>query len=123
MSTVIISAILVVIVTAIIINLVSNKKKGKSSCGGKCSSCCAGCARCKKLAPGLHSTVVEIDGMQCHMCESHINDAIRSAMDVKKIRSSYKQGLCEIISTSLLDDQKLKETIEKAGYTVTRIYH
>ena len=31
----------------------------------------------------MMKTTVEIDGMMCPMCESHINEAIRKAMKVK----------------------------------------
>ena len=31
-------------------------------------------------------TTVKIDGMACSMCEAHINDAIRKAFPVKKVR-------------------------------------
>ena len=32
----------------------------------------------------MHKTTVKIDGM---MCESHVNDAIRAKMSVKKVRT------------------------------------
>ena len=34
-------------------------------------------------------TVLTIDGMACGMCESHVNDAIRNALRVKKVTSSH----------------------------------
>lgn len=33
--------------------------------------------------------VVSVDGMQCGMCEAHVNDAVRQAFPVKKVRSSH----------------------------------
>lgn len=35
---------------------------------------------------------LKIDGMACGMCESHINDAVRSAFPVKKVTSSHTRG-------------------------------
>lgn len=32
---------------------------------------------------------VEVDGMMCGMCESHVNDAVRKAFPVKKVNSSH----------------------------------
>ena len=37
-------------------------------------------------------TTLTIDGMMCGMCESHMNDAIRGAFDVKKVTSSHSNG-------------------------------
>ena len=31
---------------------------------------------------------IKIDGMQCGMCESHVNDSIRRAFPVKKVTES-----------------------------------
>ena len=32
----------------------------------------------------MTKTTLKIDGMMCGMCESHMNDAIRNAFNVKK---------------------------------------
>ena len=37
-------------------------------------------------------TIVRVDGMMCGMCESHINDAVRSHFQVKKVSSSHTKG-------------------------------
>ena len=34
-------------------------------------------------------TIVQVDGMMCGMCESHINDAIRSHFQVKKVSGGW----------------------------------
>ena len=31
---------------------------------------------------------IEVTGMMCSMCESHVNDAVRKAFPVKKVTSS-----------------------------------
>lgn len=66
-------------------------------------------------------TMLKIDGMMCGMCESHVNDAIRSAFDVKKVTSSHSSGETEIISEAAVDEAKLKEVIEKDGYKVLSV--
>ena len=40
----------------------------------------------------MTKTVLKIDGMMCGMCESHVNDAIRTAFAVKKVSSSHAKG-------------------------------
>ena len=37
-------------------------------------------------------TVLKIDGMMCSMCESHVNDCIRAAFNVKKVSSKGRDG-------------------------------
>ena len=64
----------------------------------------------------MYETKVKIDGMMCGMCESHINDAIRSAFSVKKVSTSHSKGEADIISEEPIDEAKLRETITKTGY-------
>ena len=45
----------------------------------------------------MTKTTLEVDGMMCGMCESHVNEAIRKALDVKKVSSSHSKGRTEII--------------------------
>ena len=66
-------------------------------------------------------TIIKIDGMMCNMCESHVNDAIRNAVKVKKVESSHSKGETEIISEEALDENLLKEIVEKDGYKVLGI--
>ncbi len=52
----------------------------------------------------MTKTTLEVDGMMCGMCESHVNEAIRKALDVKKVSSSHSKGRTEIISENPLDE-------------------
>ncbi len=63
-------------------------------------------------------TTLTIDGMMCSMCEAHVNDAVRDAMQVKSVKSSHKKGTTEIISEQAPDLQTVKDAIEKTGYRV-----
>ena len=63
-------------------------------------------------------TTLQIDGMACGMCESHVNDAVRNACKVKKVTSSHKKGECEIISEEPLDEGALRSAISDMGYLV-----
>ena len=53
-------------------------------------------------------TVLTIDGMACAMCESHVNDTVRSTCPVKKVTSSHMKGKTEILSEQPLEEEKLK---------------
>ena len=63
-------------------------------------------------------TTLQIEVMACAMCESHVNDAIRSVAAVKKVTSSRKKGTSEILSDIPLDERKIRTTIEATGYRV-----
>ena len=60
-------------------------------------------------------TILDIDGMMCGMCESHMNDAIRNAFEVEKVTSSHTKGTTEIISKEPLSREALTEAVEKTG--------
>lgn len=66
-------------------------------------------------------TVLTIEGMSCGMCEAHINETIRRNFKVKRVNSSHKKNLTEIISEEPLNKQILKDVIGSTGYTLTSI--
>ncbi len=59
---------------------------------------------------------VNVDGMQCGMCEAHINDAVRNAFPVKKVVSSHSKKRTVILAKQDIDDQKLRDCINGTGY-------
>lgn len=64
---------------------------------------------------------LKVDGMACGMCESHINDCVRSHFPVKKVTSSHTKGETVILTEEPLDEAALKAAIEATGYTVTGV--
>lgn len=65
--------------------------------------------------------VLQIDGMQCGMCESHINDAVRREFKVKSVSSSHSKNITEIISPEPLDEVRLENLIHNTGYELRSI--
>ena len=63
-------------------------------------------------------TVLTIDGMACAMCESHVNDTVRSTCPVKKVTSSHTKGETVILSEQPLDEAALRAAIDATGYRV-----
>lgn len=145
-----VSAVLVIIVGLIIYKMIKDKKSGKSSCscGGSCSGCgmAGSCHKSGKSGSFPDGSVdqgsetqglvnvsqiedrnvvkkitMKIDGMMCGMCESHVNDAIRSNLNVKKLKTSHSTGLSEFLTNDVVSDESLKEIIEKTGYRVLDI--
>lgn len=62
-------------------------------------------------------TTAHIEGMQCGMCESHINEAIRNALPVKKVTSSHIKKETVILSEKEINEADLRDVIDKTGYT------
>lgn len=69
----------------------------------------------------MFKVTLKIDGMACGMCESHVNETIRKNFDVKKVTSSHKKGITEIITETSLDEESLKKAIGETGYKVLSI--
>lgn len=145
-----VSAVLVIIVGLIIYTMIKDKKSGKSSCscGGSCSGCgmagsCHKSGKSDSFSDGsvdqgsetqglvnvlqiedrnvVKKITMKIDGMMCGMCESHVNDAIRSNLNVRKLKTSHSTGLSEFLTNDVVSDESLKEIIEKTGYRVLDI--
>jgi copper chaperone CopZ len=64
---------------------------------------------------------VQVEGMQCGMCESHVNDAVRKAFPVKKIKSSHTKKQTILVTEAAIDEEKLRDIINETGYTVRGI--
>lgn len=64
---------------------------------------------------------LQVEGMQCGMCEAHVNDTVRKAFPVKKVTSSHGKGQTVILSELPLDEQALLKVINATGYTVQGI--
>ena len=64
----------------------------------------------------MRKITLKIDGMMCGMCESHINDAVRSAFRVKKVTSSHSRGETVIIAEEDIPETELKKAIDATGY-------
>ena len=62
-----------------------------------------------------------VDGMQCGMCEAHVNDAVRKAFDVKKVTSTHTKNQTVILSEQPIDEQALRDVINRTGYEVTSL--
>ena len=65
--------------------------------------------------------IIQIDGMRGGICEAHVNDAIRGAFSVKKVTSSHSKGQTVILTEQDIDEQQLREKIEKTGYRLISV--
>ena len=61
---------------------------------------------------------IQVEGMMCPMCESHVNDAIRGRFTVEKVTSSHKKKETIILTEMPIEDESLRATITAMGYKV-----
>lgn len=64
---------------------------------------------------------VNVDGMMCGMCETHVNEAIRKAFPVKKVTSSHSKGQTVILTQSDISEEQIRGAIAPTGYEVKGI--
>ncbi len=65
-------------------------------------------------------TILGIEGMQCEMCEAHVNEAIKRAFpQIKKVTSSRRKNRTRILSEAVIDEEALKAVIAQTGYEFT----
>ena len=68
--------------------------------------------------------VLNVDGMMCGMCESHVCDQLRKAPGVKKAKASHSKNTATAIAEDDVDVEALKSGVEAQGYRVkgVRVY-
>ena len=64
---------------------------------------------------------IEIEGMRCGMCETHVNDVVRRIDGVKKVNSSHAKGKTEVIAEDGVNIELIREAIAKQGYGVDKV--
>lgn len=64
---------------------------------------------------------IQVTGMVCSMCESHVNDAVRRAFPVKRVTSSRGKNETVVLAGQALDEAALRAAISAAGYDVGEI--
>ena len=69
----------------------------------------------------MTETKLKIDGMMCGMCESHINDAIRRAFNVKKVTSSHSKGETVLVTAEEIPEDALRRVLEPTGYKLVSV--
>ena len=62
--------------------------------------------------------IVEVEGMHCGICETHVNDVVRRVGGVKKVTSSHSKGVTEVIAEDNADTEAIKAAVAAQGYGV-----
>lgn len=65
----------------------------------------------------MYETTVNVGGMMCSMCESHIKEAIRKAYPAaKKLKANHIKNVASFESDEKPDEETIKAAIEATGY-------
>lgn len=66
----------------------------------------------------MYKVIINIDGMACGMCETHVNDAIRNIYPkAKKLSSSHTKKMTTFLSETEADEEQIRNAITNIGYT------
>lgn len=64
---------------------------------------------------------MEVEGMKCGMCESHVNDVVRRVHGVKKVSSSHIKNQTVVIASDDVNQEEIEKAITAQGYNVGQI--
>lgn len=66
----------------------------------------------------MYKYVFKVEGMRCGMCETHVNDLIRRAVNAKTVKSSRVKGEAIIVSKEPVDKDAVINAVSKDGYKI-----
>lgn len=61
---------------------------------------------------------LNVMGMKCGMCETHVNDLIRKNFKIKSVKSSARKNSVTITYENEIDLTKVAEVLHSFGYDV-----
>ena len=64
---------------------------------------------------------VEVEGMKCGMCESHVNDVVRRVDGVKKVTSSHTKNQTVVVAEDNVNQEEIVRAVTAQGYGVGRM--
>lgn len=115
MSNYIIAGILVVVLYFCLRSSIKHFRGEGSCCGGGTYK-----ARRKKLKTVIGKKKITVEGMSCQHCVNRVMEAVNS-IDGASALVKLKKGIVIVSLAHPINNDILKNAIEKAGYTVTEI--
>ena len=61
--------------------------------------------------------VLKVEGMMCHNCEKHVEEAVKAVKGVKNVQADHEQKLV-VVTVKDGSVDAIKAAIEGEGYTV-----
>ncbi len=75
----------------------------------------------KREETKMYTKTINIEGMQCNHCKMSIEKALDSIEGIKKVEVSLENKNAKIEANNQIDNNKITEVIEEAGFTVKEI--
>ncbi len=85
--------------------------------------CCGGGGyrpRKKKLSQVIGQKTFRVEGMHCEHCKVRVEEAVNDLHGVAG-RADWKKGLLTVSYAEAVENDRIKEKVERAGYHVTEI--
>ena len=67
----------------------------------------------------MNKYILGIDGMGCGMCEMHVEDAIRKAIKIKKVKASHLKNNVTVFTEANLGEEDFSKALDNSGYRIT----
>lgn len=64
----------------------------------------------------MYKIELGIEGMMCHKCEAHMNEAVNENLKVNKVESFHDKNLTVIESDEAISEDMIKEVVAKTNY-------
>ena len=74
-----------------------------------------------ETGPGQNEKIIQVKGMMCGHCEAHVKKALEELPEVEEATADFQNGVAKVVLNAEVDDRKLKQAIEKAGYKMIRV--
>ncbi len=127
-----------VVLNALRINLYkpySKQFKKSADCNNNCGGDDCSCNDCNKTANTTNTktinnndgnavkednmqTILNVEGMMCHHCEMHIENAVKALQGVESVKADHVAGKVTVTHDGTADFTKVKEAIKNEGYEV-----
>lgn len=63
-------------------------------------------------------TILNVEGMMCHHCEMHVENAVKALQGVTEVKADHTTGKVTVTHDDTTDLEKVKEAIKNEGYEV-----
>lgn len=115
MENAIVICIIIIVVAVGIYSTVKHFKGEGGCCGGGSYK-----PKRKKLSNVIYTKTFVIDGMHCEHCKNRIEEIVND-IDGTAGRVNLKKGELTVSYSADIDDNIIKNRIERVGYTVSSI--
>ena len=64
------------------------------------------------------TTVLTVDGMMCHKCTAHVENALKGVKGVVSATAALETKTVTVVATAKVTAEMMKKAVTEAGYTV-----